>query len=36
MNRTFEEIVKTPELTDGVEVSVRLGESTFDGKIVGY
>jgi hypothetical protein len=35
MNRTFEEIVKTPELTDGVEVSVRLGESTFDGKIVG-
>jgi hypothetical protein len=35
MNRTFEEIVKTPELTDGVEVSVRIGESTFDGKIVG-
>jgi hypothetical protein len=35
MNRTFEEIVKTPELADGVEVSVRIGESTFDGKIVG-
>ena len=35
MNRTFEEIVNTPELTDGVEVSVRIGDSTFDGKIVG-
>ncbi len=35
MNRTFEEIVKTPELSSGVEVSVRIGESTFDGKIVG-
>ena len=35
MNRTFEEIVNTPELTNGVEVSVRIGESTFDGKIVG-
>ena len=35
MNRTFEEIVNMPELADGVEVVVRIGESTFDGKIVG-
>jgi len=35
MERTFEEIVKTPELTDGVEVSVRIGESIFEGRIVG-
>ncbi len=35
MERTFEEIVKTPELKDGVEVNVRIGGTTFDGKIVG-
>jgi len=35
MERTFEEIVNTPELKDGVEVNVRIGETTFDGKIVG-
>lgn len=35
MERTFEEIVNTPELKDGVEVAVRIGEKTFDGKIVG-
>jgi hypothetical protein len=35
MERKFEEIVKTPELTDGVKVSVRMGKSTFEGRIVG-
>ena len=35
MNKTFEEIVNTPELKDGIEVSVRIGETSFDGKIVG-
>ena len=35
MNRTFEEIVNSPELIDGTEVNVRLGEGTFSGKIVG-
>ena len=35
MNKTFEEIVNMPDLDDGVTVSARIGESTFDGKIVG-
>ena len=35
INKTFEEIVNTPDLDDGVGVSARIGESTFDGKIVG-
>ena len=35
MNRTFEDIVKMPELTSGTEVTCRIGESNFDGKIVG-
>lgn len=35
MNRTFEELVNSPELTDGTEVNVRIGEMTFEGKIVG-
>ena len=35
MNRTFEEVVKMPELTDGTEVTCRIGKSNFDGKIVG-
>lgn len=35
MERTFEEIVNIPELADGVEVNVRIGSETFDGKIVG-
>lgn len=35
MNKTFEEIVNMTDLDDGVTVSARIGESTFDGKIVG-
>ena len=35
MNRTFEEVVKMPELIDGTEVTCRIGKSNFDGKIVG-
>lgn len=35
MNRTFEELVNLPEFTDGTEVNVRIGETTFEGKIVG-
>ena len=35
MNRTLEEIVKTPELTDGTEVTFRVVDNTFNGKIVG-
>jgi hypothetical protein len=35
MERTFKEIIDTPELEDGVEVNVRVGQVTFEGKIVG-
>jgi hypothetical protein len=35
MNKTFNEIVNQSELIDGTEVNVRIGESTFAGKIVG-
>ena len=35
MNRTLEEIVNSPELADGTLVSVRVGEKTFEGRIVG-
>lgn len=35
MNRTFEEIVNMPELVDGTEVDVRIGDKMFNGKIVG-
>lgn len=35
MNRTFEEIVNMPILTDGTEVNVRIGNTMFNGKIVG-
>jgi hypothetical protein len=35
MERTFKEIVDTPELKDGIEVNVRVGQVTFEGKIVG-
>ncbi len=36
MNRTFEELVNMPILTDGTEVDVRIGDNTmFNGKIVG-
>jgi hypothetical protein len=35
MKRTFEEIVKTPKLKDGIEVECRIGDSTFKGKIRG-
>lgn len=35
MNRTFEEIVKSQDLTDGTLVNVRIGGTYFEGKIVG-
>jgi len=35
MKRTFEQLVNTPELRDGIEVNVRIVDITFDGKIVG-
>lgn len=33
--RTFEEIVNLPELTDGTLINAKIGEMTFEGKIVG-
>lgn len=35
MNRTFEEIVNTPILENDTLVSARIGDSNFDGKVVG-
>ena len=35
MKKTFEEIVNSPDLTDGTLVNVRIGETIFEGKIVG-
>ena len=35
MKKTFEEIVKSQDLTDGTLVNVRIGETHFEGKIVG-
>jgi len=35
MNRTFEEVVNSPELVDGTLVDVRVVGITFKGKIVG-
>ena len=35
MNRTFEEIVNHPQISDGTEVSARLGETKFQGRVVG-
>ena len=35
MNRTFEEIVNTPILENETLVSARIGDSKFDGKVVG-
>ena len=35
MNKTFEEIVNSSDLNDGTVVNVRIGETTFKGKIVG-
>lgn len=35
MDRTFEELVNMPILTDGTEVDVRIGDKMFNGKIVG-
>jgi len=35
MNKTFEEIVNSPDLTDGTLVTVRIGGTHFEGKIVG-
>lgn len=34
-NRTFEEIVNHPCIVDGTEVEVRLGDGSFQGKVVG-
>ena len=35
MNKTFKEIVNSSDLTDGTLVDARIGENTFEGKIVG-
>lgn len=33
--RTFEDMVKTPEIPDGTAVDARIGTLTFSGKVVG-
>ena len=35
MNRTFEEIVNHPQIEDGTDVSARVGEIEFQGRVVG-
>ena len=35
MSKTFEEIVNHPKIKDGTEVSARLGETKFQGRVVG-